>query len=127
MTELDTELGPLAVELIDEYGKEVTYTLTASGEYDPETGAAAPAEDPFIIKAIVEDYSLQGSGQAFASGLIEVGDKKFTIAAQSEHMAGKTPTPSDTVEADGVTYTVQNVKAVYSGELVAIYEIQGRK
>lgn len=127
MTELDTELGPLAVELIEEYGKEVSYTVTSPGVYDPATGAAAPAGAPFTIKAIVEDYSLQGSGQGFASGLIEVGDKKLTVAAQSENMAGKEPTTSDTIIVDGVTYTVQNVKKVYSGELVALYEIQGRK
>lgn len=124
MTELDAEIGPLALELIDEYGKEVLYQIVTAGAYDPATASAAPAGEYQLMKAIVEDYSLQGSGQAFASGLVESGDKKLTIAGA---LFVEAPTPGDLVTIDGGVYTVLNVKAVYSGELVAIYEIQCRK
>ncbi len=127
MTELDTELGPVAAELIEEFGKSISYSLITPGAYNPATGEGLGTTEVLDIKAIVEDYSLQGSGQGFASGLIEIGDKKLTVAAQSEAMAGKTPTTSDSFTVDEIGYIVQNVKIVYSGELAALYEIQGRK
>lgn len=124
MTELDNELGPLALELIEEFGKLVQYTKVSEGEYDPETGSATPSGEPVDVKAIVEDYDLQGSGAGFAAGLIETGDKKLTLAGAS---FDEEPTPSDIFGIDGEDFTILNVKNVYSGELVALYVCQARK
>lgn len=127
MTELDAELGPLAVDVIEEFGKPIAInTVPAAGDYDPDTGKPEAAEPPAPkqTKAVVEDYNLQGSGQGFASGLIEVGDKKFTVAARA---LDATPTSADTITMDGVTFTIVNVKVTYSGELPVLYELQGRR
>jgi hypothetical protein len=122
MTELDEEIGPIAVEVIDEYGKEVIYTFSGVPEYDPET-ATASAEPiaPLTVKAIVED--VKGRGIGF--GLIETADKKLTVAAA---LFPRKPTASDTFALDGSTFTVmkEGVKAIYSGDLVAVYEIKGQ-
>lgn len=126
MTELDGVFPDLALELINEFGKEIEYRSVAIGAYDVATATNATAEVKANIKALVEDYSLQNSGQGFASGLIESGDKKLTIAAMA---LPSEPTPSDTFKlnaTDENDYTIINIKAVYSGEMVAVYEIQGR-
>ena len=124
MTELDLELPELAAELIDEFGAEVSYVIFGEPAYDTATAKSVTPETPVPgVKAIVEDYSLQGSGQAFASGLVESGDKKLTTAAV---YFGVEPSPGDKFGFDGEVYTVLNVKTVYSGQLPCLYEIQGR-
>lgn len=120
MTELDAIIGPLALDLIDEFGKLIKLTTVQQGVYDIETGSSVAVDTSVFIKAIVEKYK----GQEYTSGLIETGDKKVTIAGQS---VSEKPTTSDTVEFDGEVYTIQNVKAVYSGELIALYEMQARQ
>jgi hypothetical protein len=125
MTELDATIGPLASGLIDQYGKNILFGTVTSGEYDTITGSTTEVINMRSIKAIVEDYSLQGSGAAFASGLIETGDKKLTIAAAS--FPDGPPTPEDYCEIDNTRFKALNIKATYSGELVALYEIQVRR
>lgn len=120
MTELDAEIGPLALELIDEFGKSISYAKVTSGEYDTTTGEGIITAPVVSIKGIVEEFK----GQDFASGLIEGGDKKITVAAQA---FDEVPTSSDTVTLDNLTYTIVGVKTVYSGELPAIYELQARR
>lgn len=119
MTELDAEIGPLALELIDEFGKSINFISVVAGNYDPTTGEAMPNSTVKQIKAVVEDYK----GQDYSSGLIEGGDKKVTVAAQAFNSI---PTTSDKIQIDGLTYTIQAVKIVYSGDLAAIYELQAR-
>lgn len=120
MTELDAEIGPLALELIDEFGKSISYQKVTSGEYDTTTGEAAVTNPSIDIKGIVENYK----GQDFSSGLIEGGDKKVTVAAQA---FAELPTTSDTITIDNLTYTIVGIKTVFSGDLPAIYELQARR
>lgn len=121
MTELDAELGPIAFDAIEEFGKSVTYVRNTAGAYNPATSEAVPTSDPITIKALVEDTK----GTYLGSGLIEAADKKLTVSAQ--YFQTFEPTPLDTFIVDGVTYTVTDngIKKTYSGELVCLYEIKG--
>jgi hypothetical protein len=124
MTELDLEIPGLAEEIIAEFGKDITYTLTEPGDYNPATSLAEATGEPFIIKGIVEPYR----GQRMLAGLIEVGDLKVTVAAKS--FEGKSePTPGDIadINGDGTNFNIITVLPNYSGELVAIYELQVRQ
>jgi len=124
MTELDEELPELVLELIEEFGAEVSYRFVEGSEYNPETSSSSSAASPPItMKALIEDYNLQASGQAFEAGLIKAGDKKLTMAAAS---FSKSPSPGDRVKFNGDLFNVVNVKTVYSGQLAALHEIQGR-
>jgi hypothetical protein len=122
MTELDAELPELALELIEEFGKLISYTIVgAGGAYNPATSSrASGAGQPFDVKAIVEDFKFQD----YSAGLIEAGDKKLTIAARSFPTP---PTPSDKAAWGGARYNVVAVKETNSGELAVIYELQVRK
>ena len=121
MTELDLEIPGLAAELINEFGKAIGFGRVEPGEYDPDTGTAAPASAPRTLKAIVEPYK----GQRLLAGLVEAGDLKLTVAAES--FPDGEPTTEDTAVIDDASYTVVNVLGIYSGEKVAIYEIQVRR
>jgi hypothetical protein len=122
MTELDLEIPVLATELIEEYGKEIGYTQREPGEYDTNTSMAVPTENPKVIKAIVEPYR----GQRMVAGLVEAGDLKVTIAAESFADFDEEPSTGDICFIDGNPFNVVNALATYSGELKAIWEFQVR-
>ncbi len=114
MTELDTELGPLALDTINEFGKSVTLTPPdGSGDYDPDTASvdASPGTAK-LVKAIVEDDNVRG--------LVEGASKKLTVAAQGLDMPGM----DWSATLGGTTYAVLNVAAIYSGELACLYVLQ---
>lgn len=123
-TFLDNLIGPIARDTIRLVGASVTYTRVVVGAYDPATSSVSTTETPYSIKALVEDYSLVDSGAGFASGLIEFGDKRVTIA-QSE--ISVVPTAGDKITHNGETYTVVRVQKTYSGDNVALFELQARK
>ncbi len=121
MTELDLEIPGLAAEVINDFGKEITYQRTTadSSNYDPNTGTVPLVDEPLVIKGIIEPYH----GQRMIAGLVEASDLKVTIAADGLP-DGFIPTPEDIANFDDADYKVKNVMPTYSGELVAIYELQ---
>lgn len=126
MTELDEEIGPIAYELIQEYGKTIIYTIVGVSVYDIATGTSAANENSKIIKAVIENANgIYKNGE-----LIEKADKKIIISRQAFIEAfgnNIKPTPSDKFIVDNVVHTVGNngVKSIYSGELIAVYQIIG--
>lgn len=118
MTELDAELGPLAVDLINEYGKLVVWSSISAGAYNSNTRSQALTPSNSNVKAIVEEMK----GDKFNGNLVKAGDKKLTVAANGISK----PQPGDKFTVDGVVYQVaeNGVKTTYSGELACLYEIQ---
>lgn len=125
MTELDAELIPLTLEVIEEYGKEFDYTLTGQSNYDPQTQTNTPDTVPLeaIKTAPPEDYS----GYSIANGLAEAGDKKLLVPAAYFNDINREPTPEDLAAFDGAIWTVKAVKTYFSGELPCLYELRVRK
>lgn len=119
MTALDDELGPLAADLLGEFGKSVSLIRVTVGAYDPATSKAATTEAVTAIKAIVEDFA----PYQLANGLASVGDKKLTVAA----FGLDAPKLGDAVSFDGARYALISFDTVYSGELAALYILHGRK
>lgn len=123
MTELDEELGPLALELIEEFGKGIFVDTMPIGSYDVATATNTVIATTIETKAIEEDFKL---GQTVNGGLVELGDKKLTVAALPFE---RKPTSQDKVRfkvAPLVEWTVISVIEVMSGERAAIYELQVR-
>ena len=119
MTSLDVKFRKLATDKIAQFGKAVTHTVTTAGAYDPATGSLTPSTTTATLKAIISDYK----PQAFGVGLVLAGDKKLSIAAADI----TAPKPGDTITLDGVVWTVMNVQETWSGEQVAMLDIQVRK
>ena len=123
MTELDLELPGEAVELIDEFGKDIVYSRVSESTYDPATGGVTKNSPPLSVKAIVQadtGQSVKYGGLSLKNGLVETADFIVTIAADA---LGFEPSTGDTVAFDGHSYTVDGVKTFYSGELPVIYMV----
>lgn len=120
MTALDTKARATAVRLLNKYGKSVSHTIVTEGTYDPITGEVSGGSTTVgVPKALVEDFN----GTDYTSGLIEIGDRKLTIAA-----SGNTePKPNDRFTVGSDVYTVIAVEIIWSGEQAALYVSQVRK
>lgn len=121
---LDARARATAARLMAKYAKSVTYTSMVAGAYNPATGTVTQTETAYPIKALIEDFGFRNAGAGFVLGLIREGDKQITIAALGLAFV---PQTGDKVTSDGVTYTATNIKATYSGELVALYIVHGRQ
>ena len=120
MTALDTKARDTAVRLLDKYGKSITHTIVTEGTYDPITGLVSGGSTTIgVPHALIEDYP----GSAYASGLVEMNDKKLTIAAKGNNE----PKPNDRFTIGLDTYTVVSSSIVWSGEMAALYVSQVRK
>ncbi len=119
---MDVKARATALRLIAKFGKGVTYTSVSDGTYSPDTGSVTPSETPSSIKALISAYDKHGDG--FASGAVRESDRKVMFAASGLTF---TPKQGDKVTIDSDVFTVLDVKQIYSGELVAIYELHGRK
>jgi hypothetical protein len=71
------------------------------------------------VAALVKDFN----GIELLSGAIQAGDRKVSIAALNT----TEPQIGDTMTIDSLDYNVLAVKSIWSGEKVAIYQLQVRK
>lgn len=119
---LDTKARATALRLVAKYGKSVTYISLSDGTYDTSMGAATPVETSYTIKAVIEPYKAHSDG--FSSGVVREGDRKISFAASG---LAFTPKAGDKITVDGESLAVLRTTPIYSGELVALYYVHGRK
>jgi len=117
---LDSEMIPLAAELADDLGKAVTL-VRVSETFDPATGNTTQTETTHLVNAVPP--------QAFSrtridGSLIQEGDTLVALPAQPLSNA---PTTEDKLRFGGETWTVIAVDPIYSGEKVALYNLQVRQ
>lgn len=123
MTEFDTDFVPMAVEMLAEFGKQVTFRVYPEAVYDPETGKNTIGEPAdYTVKAI-PPYSYEA--KYIDGDTVLAGDMQTGIAASGLEF---TPKPSETkVVIDSVEWSIVSVQPQYSGEQIAVYLIQLRK
>ncbi|MDB5995261.1 MAG: hypothetical protein JWP42_2397 [Pseudomonas sp.] len=116
------EMAVMALDLITEFGQQVTIQDIQTGEYDPDTGTTGPdivTERPAL--GILLDFT----GQEFQNNsLIKQGDKKLKIAAQ-----GLTPAPDllSKVVVQGSTWSIiPPLKEINPAGTPLLYELQVR-
>jgi len=121
-TALDTELLAAALDLINEFGKDVTITTLASQVYDPDTG--------FTTEGAATDLTVKASPPTpmtdkYGMGdIIEEGDTIIFVAG-----SGITFTPAKNLKItiDTEVWRIVNVIKLYSGESVAAFGLQLRQ
>lgn len=124
MTALDVKFLALATRLITKNGKLIQYTSETAGIYNPSSGSVDKTMVTVSVKALVEDYTLANSGGvAFNQGLIESGDKKFSIPAAGFNK----PKLGDKITLNTDVYQVVRIHETWSGEEISLFELQGRK
>lgn len=125
MTALDDAIGPLALTMISQFGKSATIKRATAGQ--PDHATSRPAGSPTTAQAAVKVIVEEPKGSDYVTGLIEAGDRKFTVAAQGLPFD---PAPGDLLSEDDnplKPWTVKVARAVYSGERPALYELFARR
>lgn len=119
-------MAATALRLIERFGLTATLSEVTPGEYDPvtgvETGGATLTQTGQLI---LLDYTVQEAGIINAAGsLVQQGDKKIMLAAKGLEWP---PTMTTTVLADGLTWTIINIKSTNPAGTPLVYELHGRR
>lgn len=119
-------MAATALRLIERFGLTATLSEVTPGEYDPvtgvETGGATLTQTGQLI---LLDYTAQEAGIINAAGsLVQQGDKKIMLAAKGLEWP---PTMTTTVLADGLTWTIINIKSTNPAGTPLAYELHGRR
>ena len=119
-------MAATALRLIERFGLTATLSEVTPGEYDPvtgvETGGATLTQTGQLI---LLDYTAQEAGIINAAGsLVQQGDKKIMLAAKGLEWP---PTMTTTVLADGLTWTIINIKTTNPAGTPLLYELHGRR
>lgn len=120
VTSLDTELRQAAVDLLATYGKGVTFVVRTKTPH-ADTGQTTYGTEPdVVVKATPPAPFAAGFGPAdvsrYGNTVIYVADQGLTF----------TPTVGMQVVIDGAKLSVVRAERFYSGDLVALWEIDAR-
>jgi hypothetical protein len=122
-------MAATALRLIERFGQTATLSDTPEpdpDDYDPVTGKGAaivPVTQPGQV--ILLDYTMQEAGIINAAGsLVQQGDKKIMLAAKG---LAWPPTMTTTILADGLTWTIINIKTTNPAGTPLLYELHGRR
>ncbi|WP_370601192.1 hypothetical protein [Pseudomonas nitroreducens] len=119
-------MASTALRLIERFGSQQTLRDVTPGAYDPVTGEVTgdtPISQP--AQVILADYTLQESGQMYATGSeVRQGDKKIIIAASGLSWP---PTLTTKVDVGGVLWQIVNVKESNPAGTPLVYFCQGRQ
>lgn len=129
MTALDTELIPEIVDLVAEFGKTVTWRTYPSKtvtESTSEVTLNAPTD--YSVKVTPpEMYQEQTSKDGRATMREGVKLLLASGAGTSDALAftpGRTIDTFQRVIVDSKTWTIAEIELIYSGDLVAAYEVK---
>jgi len=121
-TELDIELLEDVFDIIDEFGKTVTFWVYGSESYDPATGKNTTGDVTEYDKKVIPPYSVD---LKYVNGdVIKAGDMLSGVPAKDIEF---TPERGIKVSIDSGIWAIQRVSPIYSGEWIALYLFQLRK
>jgi len=107
-----------ALDIITEFGTDVTITKIESGTYDTKTGENAVFADGSKAKGIVFDF---GTGISTISGnLIQSEDKRLLLEAAAK------PEFNDVFTANGKTYSPVSIGEINPAGITVLFDIHVR-
>lgn len=122
MTVLDDKFVPKALAMVAEFGKTVTFTVKSLTPYNPLTGGVG--EGIPITHSVKVSPPDQYDKRLVDGDIVKQADLKVLLPPTTLF----TPAVDSTfVDIDGSEFRVIGVKPVYSGELIAIFELQLRQ
>lgn len=122
MTTLDDRLIPRVLEIVKRYGKTVTFTVPGAQAYDPATGKNTITGATTYTKQVTPPQGY--SPTLVDKDLADKGDLQVFLPAMGLEF---TPNTVMKVTVDGQIYTIVTVGPIYTGERIALYELQLRK
>lgn len=118
-TIFDDKFLAVANNLIDKFGVSATITVKGDSVYDPITGVATVAEADTVITVSPP----LGFDQSTIDGInIQHNDYKLFIKNEGVEINA-----TDEISVNGKPTSIINVKPIYSGEDVAIYQLHCRR
>ncbi len=121
-TTLDDKLVPKTLAIINKFGRDMDFTLPLASSYDPATGTGT--------ESIVTTYIVKASPpidfeQRYIDGdSVRRGDVRIILAAKGLPFI---PVPDMKIKFDNIDFSTIAVLPIYSGELIAAYDLQARK
>ena len=122
-TEFDREFVPLALEMINEFGKVVAIKYYPDAAYDPTIGETSEGDFTSYTKKVIPPYPYE---QKFVDGdIVRAGDVQTGIAGSGLEFV---PEPGLTkIIIDTLVWNIVNMKPIYSGEQIALFILQLRR
>ncbi len=120
-TALDTEIVPVALELINLYGQNAVF-LDVTKTYDPATGLTTESSPSNITKKVTPPAPYDK--RWVDNDLIQQNDVRVFLAA-----SGLTFTPEKGMKVTLLTtkvFRIERVSPIYSGEDIAVFDLQLR-
>lgn len=111
-----TALQSSAGTLLQNFGRQLTFTRTTDGSYDPNTGTTSPTTANYTKYGCVFDYSDTERGDL----AIEEGDRR--VLAE-----GYTYQVGDTVSLDSEVYRIITVSNIQPAGTIVACNLQVRK
>lgn len=114
-----SDMSDISDDLLGEFGQVVTITRNTVGAYDPATGSASVSTVTQIGNGAIFEYKMLANGVNQINGtLLQQGDKRLLLST-----AGITaPKLDDKVLANGITYTIKNIKETSPAGSPVLYE-----
>lgn len=114
------ELAATALELLTEFGGDVTRRSYTAGVYDPATGLTTPTTADTTRQGALFDF---GAGKTLERGtLIQAGDKQMLLDATAA------VSPQDHfIDAGGTEYVIVSIGEIKPASTVVIYDLHLRK
>ena len=117
--ELANQIIPLAIDMIDRFGSDITLVRPSETSYNVDTGKTETiAGDEIILKGVIESYTSEE-----VQGLVQVGDIKIMLANDNLII----DMTSDKIKFNNVLYNIINVEPLYLNNEIMIYTLQVRR
>lgn len=113
-----TELANDVVDLITEFGQDVSIITGTTSAYDTNTGLVTETVDSIIVKGVLVNYKLG----AIVNSLIQQGDVKLILSSSGIVDI----TTANKAIVNGKTYTITDVKTNNPAGIALSYELNLR-
>lgn len=117
-------IGIRLKELIDKYGKEITFKSQVRGSYDPSTSSNTNTTTNYTVKGYFHNYNLRD----IDGTKVLAGDRRLVIP--TEDTSGTSipePDNDDSFTGEGDEVTVKGVTKIMSGDNLVCYICQVRE
>lgn len=121
MTVLDDRLVPKTKEILDRLGKSMDLAVKDEGTYNANGSVTGQTESTQTVTA---SPPIEYTSRLIDGDVIKLGDVQVFVAA-----LGLTLTPAEKMKVtfDGEDWRAVTVKKIYSGDLIALWELQLRR
>ena len=122
MTVLDDRLVPKTKEILHRLGKSMDLSVvTTPGTYNDDGSITGEVE---ATQTVTGSPPIEYSSRLIDGDVIKLGDVQVFLAA-----LGLTLTPAESMKVtfDGEDWKAVTVKKIYSGDLIALWELQLRR